>query len=402
MKRIPIGTVVERVETCNPAASFKGSDFKYIDISSIDRESKEIREVQVVPAAEAPSRARQLVRAGDVLVSTVRPNLNGVAVVPLHLDGAVASTGFTVLRVTPNSLDGRFLFNWVKTPSFIDALVSRATGASYPAVSDSIVKDSLIPLPSLDEQRRVAATLDKADAIRQKRKEAIGLTDAFIQSVFAEMFGDPDTNPFGWESMTLASISTKVTDGEHATPQRVEEGIKLLSARNVKNGYIDLEPGVDYVPEHEWKRISKRCNPERGDILISCSGTIGRVAVVDVDEPLSLVRSVALVKLDSSVVRPHYLEYLLRTPSLQRRMKASSKQSSQANLFTGQIKELPVLVPPVAQQDRFISVFQMTRSLAQRQTEFGEDILRMAEALRETLFRESAATNAVANYASSK
>ena len=136
-----------KTKSWNPGRSAENRLIRYIDLSSVDRESKAVLGATEVMAHEAPSRARQLVRRGDVLVSTVRPNLNGVAAVPPDLDGATASTGFTVLRPKPDRLDGRYLFHWVRTPYFIRDMTNKATGASYPAVSDKIVLGSRIPLP---------------------------------------------------------------------------------------------------------------------------------------------------------------------------------------------------------------------------------------------------------------
>ncbi|HHQ4765686.1 TPA: restriction endonuclease subunit S, partial [Aeromonas veronii] len=143
----------------------------------------------------APSRARQLVKENDLLIATVRPNLNGVALVTADFDGATASTGYCVLRANKNKLDERYLFYWVQSVHFIRDMISKATGANYPAVSDKIIFDSKIPLPPLAEQKRIAAILDKADAIRQKRQQAIALADDFLRSIFLDMFGDPVTNP---------------------------------------------------------------------------------------------------------------------------------------------------------------------------------------------------------------
>ena len=97
----PLGSCVLRVETWNPLRAAPDEEFRYIDLSAVDQDTKSITEAREIACAEAPSRARQLVRTGDVLVSTVRPNLNGVARVPNDLNGATASTGFCVLRPDP-------------------------------------------------------------------------------------------------------------------------------------------------------------------------------------------------------------------------------------------------------------------------------------------------------------
>ena len=194
--------------------------------------------------------------------------------------------------------------------------------------------------------------LDRAQSLISKRREAIAQLDTLTQAIFIEMFGDPATNPKGWTVSKLGDIAEKITDGEHQTPKRTLQGIKLLSARNVQNGYIDVRD-VDYVSIEEYERIMKRCNPVRGDILLSCSGTIGRVTTVDTDEPFSLVRSVALLKLKHDLINSKFLEYFLRTPALHAKMQQRANASSQANLFQNQIRELPAFIPPLTLQKEF-------------------------------------------------
>src|SRR5260370_33879225 len=104
--------------------------FSYVDISSVDKDSKKIVAPTEVVGANAPGRARKEIWAGDVLVSTVRPNLNAVAIVPDELDGQIASTGFCVIRPKRVLAEFRYCFYWVQTPDFIRYLVSRARGAS--------------------------------------------------------------------------------------------------------------------------------------------------------------------------------------------------------------------------------------------------------------------------------
>ena len=144
---VPIRSLVESIENWNPGRTDGEDTFDYIDLSSVDSETKEIIGARTLACSEAPSRARQLVAAKDVLVSTVRPNLNGVAFVPDELDGATASTGFCVLRSDHTKLHDRYLFHWLTAPRFVSAMVNLATGASYPAVSDRIILDSQIPIP---------------------------------------------------------------------------------------------------------------------------------------------------------------------------------------------------------------------------------------------------------------
>ncbi|MBP7452544.1 MAG: restriction endonuclease subunit S, partial [Ottowia sp.] len=204
----------------------------------------------------------------------------------------------------------------------------------------------------LEEQRRIAAILDQAETLRTQRRTALALLDSLTQSLFLDMFGDPVNNPMNWETLKVEQLAEQVTDGEHLTPKRESQGIKLLSARNVRDGYIDFH-NVDFVGQVEHERIKKRCNPVRGDVLISCSGSIGRVASVETDEPFSLVRSVAMIRPKTNFVFTKFLEYYLRTPAMNEYMIRRANASSQANLFQGPIREMPVTVPPLPLQQTF-------------------------------------------------
>ncbi|MFM0414382.1 restriction endonuclease subunit S [Paraburkholderia aromaticivorans] len=168
--------------------------------------------------------------------------------------------------------------------------------------------------------------------------------------------------PQGWEWASLNQVSSKITDGEHSTPQRAAFGHYLLSARNVTNEGIILHD-VDYVPTSEFERIRKRCDPDIGDILISCSGSVGRVALVDKSNTYSMVRSAAMVRPCGDNLNRAYLALSLKSPEVQLQMKAKSRQSAQANLFLGAISSLIVPLPPIAEQSRIVSRVEALRAL---------------------------------------
>ena len=218
-----------------------------------------------------------------------------------------------------------------------------------------------VSIPPLDEQKRIAAILDHADELRNKRKRAIDRLNQLGQAIFHEMFGNPANNPKGFEIRPLVDVVSRVTDGEHQTPRRTDSGYKLLSARNVRDGFIDFE-NVDYVDGAEYNRISKRCAPKNGDVLISCSGTIGRTAVVATDEQFVLVRSAALVVPDDAKISAHYLAEYLRTSYMFKEMNQTANSSGQPNLFQNQIKRLPIMLPPLGEQLIFAKLIQGIRN----------------------------------------
>jgi type I restriction enzyme S subunit len=240
-----IGRVCLPTEQRDPSVT-PDRPFRYIDIAAIDKDAKRITSAPEIMGAAAPSRARKAVRAGDVLVSTVRPNLNAVAVVPEDLDGEIASTGFCVLRANPDVCEGRFIFYWCLTPEFISSLIAQMRGANYPAVSDATVKRTSMPLAAPREQRRIVDLLERADGLRRKRVEADAMAEGIIPALFSKMFGDPPTNPKGWRRTPLGEVTAidapmvdprqpEFADLPHIGPDRIEEGTgQLLPAKTAR------------------------------------------------------------------------------------------------------------------------------------------------------------------------
>lgn len=178
-----IGDVVEdRVEHGLPEGK---RDFIYIDISAVDNRRKEIVGPRKLSNSKAPSRARQQVKSGDVLVSTTRPNLNAVALVPPRLDGSVASTGFAVLR--PIFLESRWLYFVVQSEDFIAEMSAMVKGALYPAIRPGQVRDYVMPVPPLAEQKRIARSLTKLLKRTQKVSETLETLPGLIQQYRATL-----------------------------------------------------------------------------------------------------------------------------------------------------------------------------------------------------------------------
>ena len=294
---------------------------------------------------------RHILRAGDIVYSR-RGDVTRFAVVTNAEEGWLCGTGSIRIRLNSPEIEVGYVRRYLQQELVGKWLKHHAKGVTMPNLNTDVIRALPFVYPPLLEQRRIAQVLDRAEALRAKRRAALAQLDLLRQSLFLDLFGDPATNSKGWPKQKLGDIAEKITDGEHQTPQRTTHGIKLLSARNVRDGFIDVAD-VDYVSPEEHERIKRRCHPELGDVLISCSGTIGRVATVSTSEPFSLVRSVALVKPKRGVIDSIFLENYLRTPALRSRMQRSANASSQANLFQGQIRELPTTLPPIELQREF-------------------------------------------------
>ncbi len=333
-----------------------GDDFliDYVDISSVDNERKRIVSYRTMNSRKAPSRARQILTEGDILVSTVRPNLNAVAINQIESENVVVgSTGYCVLRCSER-IERNYAFHFCRSEVFISGLVMVARGASYPAVTDSDVRNTRIPLPPLETQRQIAQTLDTAAELLAMRKQQLTELERLITATFHEMFGDLVTNDRGWTVDTLEGVCERITDGTHQTPEYAEQGYVFLSSRNVTSGSIDWHD-VKYIPEHLHTELYRRLAPQKNDILLAKNGTTGIAAIVDRDCVFDIYVSLALLR-PGPHVHPVYLLHAINSDASKYQFNRSLKGIGVPNLHLSSIRTVKILLPPIENQTRFAEI----------------------------------------------
>ena len=337
--------VCENVATEDPTKHNKTID--YIDISAIDAEAKEIVDYKTVLSAEAPSRARQKVYTGDVLVSTVRPNLNAVATIKAHENDIIASTGFCVLRAKRELALSRYIFEFTKTPKFVSALVSQATGASYPAVSNKIVLNERIPLPPLPTQQKIADILDRASALIEQRKTQIAKLELLVKSQFVEMFGDCEAT-----RKRLKEICDFI-DYRGKTPEKSETGIPLITAKNVKENAFSVEP-QEFIPEANYETVMTRGIPQHNDVLFTTEAPLGNVCrIPPIYEKFCVGQRLITMQPKADILTSEYLERALLTQDFQEQVLRRSTGSTVMGIRSKELVELTVPIPSLDLQTRF-------------------------------------------------
>jgi type I restriction enzyme S subunit len=329
--------------------------FKYVDISSVDKDLKAIVQTQEVIGKDAPSRARKVISADDVLVSTVRPNLNAVAIVPSELDGQIASTGFCVLRSNPSVVNARYLFYRALTRKFVCYLIARMRGANYPAVTDEVVRKATIPLPPLSEQRRIVEILDQADALRRKRTEADAKAERILHALFTKMFGDPTTNPMGWSKVALSDFTVELRYGTSTRCTSEPNGLPVLRIPNILHGEVDLSD-LKYaeLPAQEIERLLL----EHGDLLfVRTNGNrdyVGRCAVFDIEALYLFASYLIRARFQQDKVDPWYVVAYLHTPAGRQAMSSFIRTTAgQSNISLEGLRQIPIPLHPLPMQRQF-------------------------------------------------
>lgn len=380
-----------RVDTHDPRRR-PNQTIEYIDLSAIDQLTKQITRASQVQGSDAPSRARQILAAGDVLVSTVRPNLNAVAVVDEHLDGATGSTGFSVLRPNQDELDGRYLFQWVKSPAFINAMVAQATGASYPAVSNKIVRSSAIPLPPLPEQRRIAAILDHADTLRARRRQQDVLLHSLESAIFQSIFGPESVGPRSWPSMPLKALSLDgLKNGAYFPKERYsDDGTEMV---HMADAFYDLIPrgGLRRVSASS-EEIEKYAVIE-GDVLIArrslnYAGAGKPSLAATSSEPLLFESSLIRMRLDPSLILKEYLFGVLSSENFRRtRLSKIVTGTTIFGVSQSNMGELAIPIPPMELQNRYRNILTECRKMSPGIHTFASELDDLFASLQSRAFR---------------
>ena len=268
-------------------------------------------------------------------------------------DKVIVSPLYVVFKVS-NKINPQYLYYYLKSDIARTYIKATAAGSVRDNLKFSMLKEFPFNLRTLEEQSKIVKVLERVENNIELCKKRAEYLDTLVKSRFIEMFGDMKLNKRGWKLKSFEELTYLITDGEHATPKRTDKGIYLLSARNILNHSLQLKD-VDYINEKEYDRIAKRIIPQEGDILISCSGTVGRCCSVPSGFHFQMVRSVALIRF-KEYINPIFAEYMITSDYLQEQINSSKTVSSQANLFQGKIRTLKGFVPPIEMQNEF-SVF---------------------------------------------
>ncbi|MBF9002095.1 restriction endonuclease subunit S [Vibrio nitrifigilis] len=256
----------------------------------------------------------------------------------------------------------KFLYHFFSSGVFL-AQLPRITKKSVNQASFTVTnfKELEIPLPPLAEQKRIAAILDKADAIRQKRQQAIKLTDEFLRSVFLEMFGDPVTNPKGWDEHILkdiADIRSGVTKGKKVSSENAVT-LPYMRVANVQDGYLDLTSIQEITVS---KKDAEKCKLLKGDILLTEGGDPdklgrGHVWSDELDNCIHQNHIFSVRVNDFDTVRPEFLSALIASQRGKRYFLKVGKQTTGiATINKTVLSEFVPFIPPIELQDKYLKI----------------------------------------------
>lgn len=319
-----IGSHLLKTETRDPSKR-PHDEFIYVDISSVDNRLFRIANTSTMKGADAPSRARKVIRKGDVIYATVRPTLKRIAHVPQDYDGQICSTGYCVLR-TNGTLHSKFIYFWMLTDEITKQVESIQRGASYPAIRDSDVKNLEISLAPLPEQQRIAAVLSLVQRAIEQQERVIALTTELKKALMHKLFtegtrGEPQKEteigpvPESWEVVELKNMVEYIDYGlSKAIPKTPPpNGINIVTTADITRDGELLYWKIRMIEAP--KKTVARLKLKDGDVLFNWRNSaelIGKTTIYD-EQPERHIFASFILRLRCDEVKSHnfYLKHLM-------------------------------------------------------------------------------------------
>lgn len=346
-------TVTKGTTPTSVGLEFSERGIPFLRIQDIDKTTINLKNCLFINKETHATLERSKIKSGDFLL-TIAGTIGKVAIVPNDFPECNCNQAIAILRFDKDRLHPHFLKYWLATDSAINQITKKKVTATISNLSLGQIKQLKIPLPPLAEQKRIAAILDKADAIRQKRQQAITLADQFLRSVFLDMFGDPVTNPKGWPQVEISSVCSDIVDCVNRTAPSVDypTPYKMVRTTNVKNREIDLS-GVKFVDKDIYENWIRRLKPNRGDIIFTREAPAGEAGVVNTNDLIFLGQRTMHFRPNLLEAKPSYLLYELTSSGVQQQIVRCSAGSTVTHLSVPECKKFIIRKPSIALQEKF-------------------------------------------------
>jgi type I restriction enzyme S subunit len=302
------------------------------------------------------------VKSGQLIYSRIDARNGAFAIVPPSLSGSVVSKDFPIFDVRHDRVNSAYLWHFFRAGSLQRSIQTASAGATNrQRISEDRFLKFRIPLPPLEEQCRIAAILDRADALRAKRRRVLAYLDAMGPSIFRQMFGAEE------RQATVTDVATQTRTGPFGSQllhgEFVASGVAVLGLDNVvKNRFQWAERR--YIAPAKYEQL-RRYTVHAGDVLISIMGTTGRCVVVPDDIPLAInTKHICAITVDRGLIEPGFLRAaFLWAPESRAHLRRQTKGSIMDGLNMGIIKAMPIPMPALSRQTHFIQRMERIDSL---------------------------------------
>jgi len=322
------------------------------------RHSNYIKQYYSFISKEIADTAKKLA-VGDILFAGSGETKEEIGKCAAFIDSIDAYAGGDIVIFSPHSTDSLFLGYLLNSPIAVKQKASKGQGNAVVHISASNLKDVQIPVPpKIEEQTAIATVLSDTDALIERLEKLIAKKIAIKQGTMQQLLTGKKRLPgFSgeWKVVPLKDlIQVPVTDGPHLTPKFLQDGIPFLSVNNLVNNRIALT-NLRYISKNDHDVFSRKCKPQKEDILLGKAASVGLVAVVDLDFDFNIWSPIALIRLSNQHV-PKFIYYSFQCRYVINQIKLFTNSSSQGNIGMGDIEEIDFLVPSLEEQTAIASI----------------------------------------------
>ena len=321
-----------------------------------------------------------------VLFGKLRPYLRKI--VRPEFSGVCSTDIIPILPKEGMSRD--YLFYFLRAPDTVNLATRRSSGANLPRLAPKQLASLQVPLPPLDEQKRIAKILDKADALRAKRQAALAQLDTLTQAIFLDMFGDPATNPKGWPAVLLRDSTARIQIGPFGSllhrEDYVEGGSPLVNPKHIQQGTIRPDR-LETVGARKFAEL-ETYHLQAGDVVMGRRGEMGRCAIINEDSgPLLCGTGSLFVRPDNEQATSLFLLFLLSSAALKARLERMSLGQTLPNLNSQIVQGLQVPLPPLTIQLEFGALAECARQTVNAQRKAASQLSSLFVSLQQRAFR---------------
>ena len=298
----------------------------------------------------------KMASSNDILISVRAP----IGAINYAKEDCCIGRGLAAITPDNSKVSSEFIFWLLKGKR--EELNRKGTGSTFKAIGRKVLEEMLIPDISLKEQREYSTILERVYRIIWVRKLELQELDKLIKARFIELFGEPTTNPMGWDETTIGDECFYIKDGPHKSlPDIGKEngGHPFISVRNIVNGYIDFST-ARYISDADYADAIKKCQPEKGDMLYSKGGTTGIAKLIDTDEQFANWVHVAVLKFDRSKLNGVFFENMLNSAYCYEQSQRLTKGIANRDLVLSAMAQIKMYRPPIKLQQQFAAFVAQT------------------------------------------
>ncbi len=332
--------------------------YRYIDLSSVDKDNNNIGETLEITSKNAPSRAQKIIKKDDVIFATTRPTQMRSALIPPNLDGQIASTGYCILRANQNEVLPKWIYYNLQINEFKIYLQDKQSGTAYPAISDGLIKQFQIPIPPLSVQSQIVQILDTFTELTAELTAELSMRQKQYQYYRDFLLSEHELAKVGFEWKTLGEVGELIRGNGLTKKDLTDDGVPAIHYGQIYTRYgLSTEKTLSFVSTELAKRLRK---VDTGDVVITNTSEnladVGKSLVYLGKEQAVTGGHATIFKPNKQIILGKYFAYFTQTDNFATQKRKYAKGTKVIDVSTNDMAKLKIPIPPLSVQSQIVAI----------------------------------------------